>query len=55
MTESYRSQEAEKAGYVMAFSIDARTANKSYKPMVQPRFMIINNQSMKTFESIING
>lgn len=39
----------------MAFSIDARTANKSYVPMKQPRFMIIEAQSMKAFAVIANG
>lgn len=53
--DKYLEQEAAKAGYVMAFSIDARTANKNYRPMAQPRFMIIENQSMKTFATIING
>lgn len=52
--DSYLEQEATKAGYVMAFSIDARTANRSYQPMAQPRFMIINAQSTKTFEGIAN-
>jgi peptidoglycan/xylan/chitin deacetylase (PgdA/CDA1 family) len=53
--DDYLEQEATKAGYGMAFSIDARTANRSYKPMGQPRFMIIDAQSMKTFAAIING
>jgi peptidoglycan/xylan/chitin deacetylase (PgdA/CDA1 family) len=52
--DDYLEQQAAKAGYVMAFSIDARTADRSYKPMAQPRFMIIDGQSMKTFASIVN-
>lgn len=52
--DNYLEQEAAKAGYVMAFTIDARTANKSYRPMAQPRFMIIEDQSMKTFAGIVN-
>jgi len=52
---SYLEQEAAKAGYVMAFSIDARKANRSYRPMAQPRFMIVEGLSMKTFASILNG
>lgn len=52
--DNYLEQQAEKAGYVMAFSIDARTANRSYRAMAQPRFMIIDAQSMKTFVTIIN-
>lgn len=51
--DDYLEQEAANAGYVMAFSIDARTANKSYKPMAQPRFMIIDAQSMKTFTALV--
>ena len=45
-------QQAKKAGYIMAFSIDARTANKSDRSMAQPRFMILESQSMKTFSAI---
>ena len=52
--DDYLEQEAKNAGYVMAFSIDARTANKSYRSMAQPRFMIVDAQSMKTFSSIVN-
>lgn len=48
-------QAAAKAGYDMAFTIDAKTANKSYQPMAQPRFMIIQGQSMQTFAAIVNG
>lgn len=47
-------QAAANAGYVMAFSIDARSANKSYRPMAQPRFMIVAGQTMKTFMGIAN-
>ena len=39
----------------MSFSIDARTANRNYRPMAQPRFMIVDKQSMKTFVAIVNG
>lgn len=53
--DKYLEQEAAKAGYVMAFSIDAQTANRNYRPMAQPRFMIIQGQSMKTFAAIVNG
>lgn len=53
--DSYLEQAAAKAGYAMAFSIDARTANKNYKPMAQPRFLIVAGQSMKTFIAIVNG
>jgi peptidoglycan/xylan/chitin deacetylase (PgdA/CDA1 family) len=53
--DNYLEQQAAKAGYVMAFTIDARTANKNYRPMAQPRFMIVAGQSMKTFAAILNG
>lgn len=51
----YLEQRAAKAGYAMAFSIDYRSANKNYKPMAQPRFMIIDAQTMQTFTSIAKG
>lgn len=51
--DDYLEQEANKAGYVMAFSIDASTANKSHNAMAQPRFMILAPQSMKTFSKKI--
>lgn len=53
--DDFLEQQAEKAGYTMAFTIDARTANQNYKPMAQPRFMIVEGQSMKTFVSIVKG
>lgn len=53
--DAYLEQQAANAGYAMAFSIDARTANRSYKAMAQPRFMIIQGQSMKTFANIMKG
>lgn len=52
--DEYLEKEAKQAGYQMAFSIDARTANKNFKPMSEPRFMIIDKLSEKTFENIIN-
>lgn len=36
------------AGYVMAFSIDARGASKSEKPMEQPRFLIVESRGPKS-------
>lgn len=51
----YLEQEAKNAGYVMAFSIDARHANKQYRAMAQPRFMIIEDQTMQTFAAMMNG
>lgn len=52
--DDYLEAQAANAGYVMAFTIDARTANKSFKPMAQPRFMIIDAQNMKMFANIVN-
>jgi peptidoglycan/xylan/chitin deacetylase (PgdA/CDA1 family) len=51
---SYLEQQAKAAGYTMAFSIDARTANKSFRPMAQPRFMIVDGLTMKSFTGIVN-
>jgi len=48
-------QEASKAGYEMAFSIDARPANKSENVMSQPRYLIVSGQTMKTFSAIVSG
>lgn len=48
-------QAALRAGYEMAFSIDARSANKNFTPMAQPRFMIIDKQSMNTFIAIVSN
>jgi peptidoglycan/xylan/chitin deacetylase (PgdA/CDA1 family) len=51
----YLAKEAANAGYVMAFSIDAVPANRNYRPMAQPRYMIVDGLSMKTFQRIANG
>lgn len=53
--DHYLEQEAAKAGYVMAFSIDGRSANRSDRSMAQPRFLIIDGQTMKTFAAIVSG
>lgn len=53
--DSYLEQEAANAGYVMAFSIDAIPANRNHRPMAQPRYMILQKQTMKTFTTISNG
>jgi len=52
--DDYLEQEAIKAGYIMAFSIDDRHTDKSENPMAQPRYMIVGAQSMKTFAVIMN-
>ncbi len=53
--DAYLEQQAAKDGYVMAFSIAARHANRSANPMAVPRYMIIEDQSMAMFASIIRG
>lgn len=52
--DDYLEQQAAKAGYTMAFSIDAVPANRNFKPMAQPRYMILEKQSVKTFTNIAN-
>ncbi len=51
----YLEQQAQRAGYVMAFSIDGRPADKSEKSMAQPRYMIVQGQNMQEFAEIANG
>jgi peptidoglycan/xylan/chitin deacetylase (PgdA/CDA1 family) len=53
--DAYLEQQARKAGYVMAFSIDARNANKSENMMSQPRYLITAPQSMQAFADIVSG
>ncbi len=53
--DAYLEQAAAEAGYDMAFSIDARPANRNFRPMAQPRYMIVESQSMKTFAGIVGG
>lgn len=53
--DKYLEEAAAKAGYEMAFSIDYKTANRNFRPMAQPRFMIVVGQTMKTFVAIVNG
>lgn len=50
----YLEQQAKDAGYEMAFTIDARPANKTFRSMAQPRFMIVEGQTAdaKTFAAI---
>jgi len=52
--DDYLEQQAANAGYEMAFTIDARTANRSFKPMAQPRFMVIDGYTLQGFASIVN-
>lgn len=53
--DAYLEKAAADAGYEMAFSIDARSANRNFRPMAQPRFMIVETQNMKTFAGIVKG
>lgn len=53
--DAYLEQAAAEAGFDMAFTIDARTANRNYRPMAQPRFMIVESQNMNTFAGIVKG
>jgi peptidoglycan/xylan/chitin deacetylase (PgdA/CDA1 family) len=53
--DNYLEQQAADAGYTMAFSIDGRRAKNSEKAMSQPRYMIVEGQSMKTFAAIVRG
>lgn len=41
--------------YVMAFSIDDRSASKSEKSMAQPRYMVSEGRSMKAFAALMNS
>lgn len=53
--DDYLEKQAANAGYTMAFSIDARTAHRGYRPMSQPRYMIVAGQTEKTFERIADS
>lgn len=48
-------KEAEKNGYIGAFSIDARCAKKSEKMMSQPRYLMVSGMGLKRFEAIVSG
>lgn len=51
----YLENEAIKAGYAMAFTIGYHTANRSFKSMEQPRFMIVDTLADSTFKIIVNS
>lgn len=53
--DDYLRQAARESGYIMAFSIDARPANRSENMMSQPRYMIVEGQTMKTFAAIVQS
>jgi peptidoglycan/xylan/chitin deacetylase (PgdA/CDA1 family) len=48
-------KDAERAGYVAAFSIDRRHVTTSEPTMALPRYLIVNGDGTKGFESIITG
>jgi len=52
--DDYLESEAQKAGYVMAFSIDRRNAAKDEKPMAQPRYLM-QNGDLKGFIAVVSG
>ena len=52
---NYLENEAAKAGYVMAFTIGYHTANQRFKPMEQPRFMIVDELVNQTFKIILSS
>jgi hypothetical protein len=53
--DDYLEKEAAKAGYVVAFSIDRRFANKNEKMMAQPRYLMTNGDGIKNFAAIVEG
>lgn len=53
--DPYLEKEAAKAGYVVAFSIDRRFANKSENNMSQPRYLMSNGDGIKNFAAIVSG
>ncbi len=53
--DNYLENEAKKAGYAMAFSIHWGNANRAKQVMAEPRYMMVEDQSMKTFEAIVEG
>jgi len=50
--DNYLEQQAAKAGYTMAFSIDDRRAASSENKMAEPRFMVAAKYGMKQFSKI---
>ena len=53
--DNYLESEAQKAGYVVAFSIDRRNADKSENMMSQPRYLMQNGNGLKGFIAIVSG
>lgn len=53
--DSYLEQQAARAGYTMAFSIDFRNASRIYRSTAQPRYMIVDSQNITMFAAIVKG
>jgi peptidoglycan/xylan/chitin deacetylase (PgdA/CDA1 family) len=53
--DSYLEKQAAKAGYTMAFTIDYRHASRLYRPTAQPRYMVVDSETMPIFASIVKG
>jgi peptidoglycan/xylan/chitin deacetylase (PgdA/CDA1 family) len=53
--DDYLLSEAQKAGYVAAFSIDRRNASKSEKMLALPRYLMQNGSGVKGFAAIVEG
>ncbi len=52
--DDYLEAQAQKAGYVAAFSIDRRNAAKDEKPMAEPRYLM-QNGSLPGFIAVVSG
>jgi hypothetical protein len=53
--DDFLEQEAQKSGYVAAFSIDRHNAGKSDKIMAEPRYLMVNGDGLKNFAAIVAG
>ncbi|MBM4275833.1 MAG: polysaccharide deacetylase family protein [Deltaproteobacteria bacterium] len=53
--DDYLGQEAQKAGYVAAFTIERRHAGPPEAIMALPRYLMVNADGAKRFEAIITG
>ncbi len=53
--DNYLEQQAANAGYTMAFTIDYRHAASIYRPTAQPRYMIVDSETMPMFAAIVKG
>ena len=51
----YVEQQAKKSGYVMAFSIDERSASRSENAMTMPRYMVLAKHGMQIFAAMLKS